>query len=186
MPILRAFLNFPNEAALIGRMLAGYADLELDLMNCVKAVQADLDTTLKEMFRQRGNSQRIDIANDLAREPYHELGIGTQFEMAVEAVRYCLQIRNQYAHCTWWDDYSGQLALANLEELAKLDIPVTDLHGLTVNHVTVVHLESQLAYFEYGDCLLIWVIQEGNARAGRPAFPDRVFPEAVPQPPVFM
>jgi len=186
MPILRAFLDFPSEAVLIGRMLAGYADLEIDLMNCAKAVQTDLDTTLREMFGQRGNSQRIDIANRLACQAYNELGIGMEFEMAVEAVRHCLRIRNQYAHCTWWNDNSGQLALANLEELATQDVPIINLHGLTVNHVTVEHLESQLAYFEYGDCLLIWVIQEGNDRAGRPAFPNRVFPEAVPQPLVFM
>src|SRR6266700_7980111 len=110
MAILRAFLMFPNEAALIGRMLAGYADLEIDLMHCAKAVRADLDTTLKAMFRTRGNAQRIDVADALARQPYHGLGIGAQFEMAIGAVRYCLRIRNLYAHCTWWDDNSRQLA----------------------------------------------------------------------------
>jgi hypothetical protein len=39
MTVLRAFADYPAEAALIGRMLAGYADLEIDLMNCAKAVR---------------------------------------------------------------------------------------------------------------------------------------------------
>ncbi len=186
MAILRAFLMFPNEAALIGRMLAGYADLEIDLMHCAKAVRADLDTTLKAMFRTRGNAQRIDVADALARQPYHGLGIGAQFEMAIGAVRYCLRIRNLYAHCTWWDDNSRQLAFANLEELAKENAAITDLHGLVVHHVTIPHLQGQLAYFEYADNMLIWVIQEGNARAGRPALPNRVLPVATGQPPLFV
>jgi hypothetical protein len=186
MTVLRAFPAFPNEAALIGRMLAGYADLEIDLMHCAKAVREDLDTALKAMFRTRGNGPRIDVADALARQAYHALGVGTQYEMAVGAVRYCLRIRNLYAHCTWWDDNSGQLAFANLEELAKENVEVTDLHGLTVHHVAVPHLEAQFAYFEYADNLLIWVIQEGNSRAGRPAFPNRVLPAALAQPPLFM
>lgn len=186
MTILRAFQDFPNEAALIGRMLAGYADLEIDLMHCAKAVRADLDMALKAMFRSRGNTQRIDVADALARQPYHALGIGTQFEMAIGAVRYCLRIRNLYAHCTWWNDNSGQLAFANLEELAKENVAVTDLHGLAVHHVTVPHLERQFAYFEYADNQLIWVIQEGNVLAGRPAFPNRVLPASVAQPPLFI
>lgn len=185
MAILRAFQDFPAEAALIGRMLAGYADLEIDLMNCVKAVRGDLDLALKTMFRGRGNAQRIDIADALGRQPYHGLGIGTEFEAAIAAVRYCLKIRNLYAHCTWWNDNSHQLAFANLEELANENVAITDLHGLTVHHVTVPHLQGQFAYFEYADNVLIGVIQEGNRRAGRPAFPNIGVPVAIAQPPMF-
>lgn len=184
MPILHAFLKFTDEAALIGRMLAGYADLEIDLMHCAQVVRSDLNTVLKAMFRSRGETQRINVADAFGRQYYHTLGIGTQFEMAIGAIRYCLKIRNQYAHCTWWDDNSGQIAFANLEELAKENALVTDLHGLTTHHVNVPHLEAQLAYYEYTDSLLIWVIQEGNARAGRPALPNRVFPKPRLQPPL--
>ncbi len=186
MTILRAFQDFPAEAALIGRMLAGYADLEIDLMNCAKAVRVDLDLALKTMFRGRGNAQRIDIADALGRQPYHALGIGAEFEAAIAAVRYCLRIRNVYAHCTWWNDNSGQLAFANLEELAKENVVVTDLHGLTVHHVTVPHLQQQFAYYEYADNLLIGVIQEGNRRAGRPAIPNLGIPAPIAQPSMFV
>ncbi len=136
------------------------------------------------MFRGRGNAQRIDVADAIARQPYHALDLGAQFEAAITAVRYCLKIRNMYAHCTWWNDNSGRLAFANLEELAKQNVAVTDLHGLEVHHVTVPHLQQQLAYFEYADNLLIGVIQEGNRRAGKPAIPNLGIPAAIAQPPI--
>ena len=184
MTILRAFADYPAEAALIGRMLAGYADLEIDLMNCAKSVRGDLDLALKTMFRGRGNSQRIDLAVAIARRPYDELGLGAEFDSAIAAVRICLRIRNLYAHCTWWNDSSGELAFANLEELAKLNVMVTDLRGLTVNHVNVAHLQSQFNYFEFADNMLLGVLQEGNRRAGRPAHLGVVIPDPVVAPPI--
>jgi hypothetical protein len=182
MTILRAFQDFPNEAALIGCMLAGYADLEIDLMNCANAVRGDLDLALKTMFRGRGNSQRIDIADAIARQLYVNLNLATDFDAAITAVRLCLRIRNLYAHCTWWNDNSGQLAFANLEELAKGNAVVANLHTLTVNHVTVPHLQNQFAYFEYADQMLIGVLQEGNRRAGKPAYPGIIIPPAMAAP----
>lgn len=186
MTILRAFNDFPAEAALIGRMLAGYADLEIDLMNCAKAVRDDLDLALKTMFRGRGNAQRIDVADALARSLYYDLGIGPDFERAIGAVRLCLRIRNMYAHCTWWNDNSGQLAFANLEDLAKENVPIQDLHGLNVHHVSVPHLETQFGYFEYADCLLIGVIQEGNRRLGNPAHAGATIPSSIVAPAIFL
>lgn len=186
MTVLRAFTEYPAEAALVGRMLAGYADLEIDLMNSAKSVRGDLDLALKTMFIGRGNSQRIDLAVAIARPPYDTLQLAAEFDSAIAAVRHCLKIRNKYAHCTWWNDNTGQLAFANLEELAKLNVVVTDLQNLTVNHVTVAHLQSQFAYFEYADNMLLGVIQEGNRRAGRPAHPGVVMPPIMAQPPVTM
>jgi hypothetical protein len=186
MTILRAFNDFPNEAALIGRMLAGYADLEIDLMNCAKVVRDDLDLALKTMFRGRGNAQRIDVAEALARQPYHELGIGADFERAIGAVKFCLKIRNLYAHCTWWNDNSGQLAFANLEDLAKQNVPVHDLHGLNVRHVNMPHLESQFDYFEYADNLLVGIIQESNRRQGKIVHSGVSIPTPMTTPDLFL
>jgi len=186
MAILQAFNVFPDEAALIGRMLAGYADLEIVLMHSVKVVREDLDLALKTMFRGRGNSLRIDVADAIARQPYIDIGIGAEFERAISAIRHCLKIRNLYAHCTWWDDLSGQLAFANLEELADTNTVITDLHGLTVNHVTTPHLQQQFSYFEYTDNLFTGIIQEHNRLTGKPAIPGIVIPVAIAQPPKYM
>ncbi len=184
MTILRAFDDFPAEAALIGRMLAGYADIEIDLMHCAKAVRGDLDLALKTMFSGRSNSQRISLAVAIARRSYVGLGLEAEFDSGIAAVRHCLRIRNLYAHCTWWNDNSAELAFANLEELAKLNVVVTDLRGLTVNHVNVIHLQAQLDYFNYADNMLLGVLQEGNRRAGKPDHPGVQIPASVMAPPV--
>lgn len=186
MGVLSAFEDFPQEAALIGRMLAGYADLEIDLMHCVKAVRGDLDLALKTMFRGRGNKQRIDIAEAVARQAYTDLRLNDAFDAAIAAVRLCLRIRNLYAHCTWWNDNSGQLAFANLEELAKVNDVVVDLHALTVNHVSIPHLQDQFSHFEYADRMVLGVLQEGNRRAGRPDHPGVTIPPTRPAPAIKM
>src|SRR4051795_4185228 len=113
---LTPFLKFHKEASIIGRLLAGYATLALGLMNCVQNVRDDFDAVLKAMFRPRGETSRIDIADALGRHFYHDRGLGTEFAMGIGAVRHCLKIRNQYAHCVWYDDKSGKLAFVNLEE----------------------------------------------------------------------
>jgi hypothetical protein len=161
-----AFNKFPGEAEIIGRLLAGYTNLEVGLMNCVQVVRVDFDTVLKAMFRARGETARIDIADAFGRHYYEDLQLGTQFAMAISVVRYCLRIRNQYAHCVWWDDNSGKLAFANLEDVAKGNAFLTDLASLPTYHVDVPLLSEQEAYFVYADRLLSWVNYEGRVRAG--------------------
>jgi hypothetical protein len=52
--------KFPVEAAAVGRLLAGYADLEISLLHCVQMARSDdLDGVLKAMFgRRRGAAHR--------------------------------------------------------------------------------------------------------------------------------
>src|SRR5262249_20474915 len=116
MAILTAFNRFPKEAKMVGHLLAAYANLEIDLLHCVAGIRGDFDAVLKSMFRTRSVRQRIDIADALGRQPFHHYKMGTPFAMAIGAVRHCLNIRNQYAHCNWYDDNSGHLAFVNLEE----------------------------------------------------------------------
>jgi hypothetical protein len=87
-------------------------------------------------------------------------------QKAIRVVRYCLKVRNQYAHWVWWDDYSGKLAFANLEELAKLKRPVKDLTKLKTHHVDATLLAAQEAYFVYADAYLAWINYESRARDG--------------------
>ena len=66
---IRVHQRFPIEMGMVGRLLTRYADLEIALLNTVqKARRADLDATLKTMFRARAITQRIDIADGLGRQ----------------------------------------------------------------------------------------------------------------------
>jgi len=167
--ILAPFLKFKDESALISRLLAGYTSLEVGLLHCVQVVRDDFDAVLKAIFRVRGETNRIDIADALGRHFYDDLGLVTEFGMAIGAVRHCMKIRNQYAHGVWYDDNSGQLAFVNIEEIAKTNTWLADLESLTILHVNTALLFEQEQYFVYADDILSWTNYEGRTRAGKMA-----------------
>jgi hypothetical protein len=170
---LPAFQKYHNEAAIIGRLLAGYTTLEISLLNCTHVIRDDFDTVLKTMFRVRGETQRINIADAFGRHHYHKHKLATQFERAISSMRYCLRIRNQYAHCVWYDDLSGRLSLTNLEDTAKKHKYLSDFGSLPVFYVDIPLLQKQEEFFFYTNGLLCWVNYEGRTRAGKLSIPPR-------------
>jgi len=186
MTTRKAFNKYKNEGIIVGRLLAEYADIELSLFHCVNVAREDFDTVYKAMFRTRGETRRIDIADVFGRQLYRKIGIGTQFELAISSAKYCLKIRNQYAHCLWYDDYSGNLAFTNLEEKADKNTAITDFKDLTIRHIDVATLSRQEAYFEYSDSYLEWVNFEGRRLAGKPSTPQKAAPKQLEQPPLYM
>lgn len=88
--------KFPTELTIIGRLLTGYSDLEIDLLNCVQVATGDFDGTLRTMFAKRGESMRITNGAKLGRPVYAGLGLEADFDVAIDAMRHCLLIRNQY------------------------------------------------------------------------------------------
>jgi hypothetical protein len=98
------------------------------------------------------------------------LGLDADFRAATAAMSHCLDIRNQYAHWIWWDDNSGQLALANIEDIAKMAMPVNELAQLNPGHFDAALLHEPGAYFVYTDLLDVGELrrssQSGENRAG--------------------
>lgn len=151
------------EGQAVGRILTGYSNLEVGLMHCVQmGLGGDFDTVLKAMFKKRGETLRINEAERLGFLAYNAKGLGADFRTAITALRYCLKIRNQYAHWVWWDDNTGKLAFANLEELSKRKRKVPNLDKLRAFHVDMALLAKQEDYFVYVDRLLGWVNYEGR------------------------
>lgn len=160
--------TFPKEMAVIGRILLDYGEIELDLMNCIQvAREFDLNGTLKAMFRIRGETNRILIADGLGRAIYEKLGLGAEFDDLISTLRNCLAIRNRYAHAYWHDPDQGKaLCYVSLEELAKEDSEVKDLSKLSFFYIDEPLLLKQEAYFEYARDLIIYLNFEGRFRAG--------------------
>jgi hypothetical protein len=104
--------------------------------------------------------------------------------MALSAVRYCLKIRNQYAHCIWYDDYTGKLAFTDLEEIAEENSFLTDLKSLTILHVDVPLLQSQEDYYRNTEHFLSWVNFEGRTRGGELKQNHVAKPKQQNQPPL--
>lgn len=159
--------TFPREMAVIGRILLDYGELELDLMNCVQVARDfDLNGTLKSMFRVRGETNRVLIADGLGRAAYDKLGLGAEFGLLIDTLRNCLAIRNRYSHAYWHNPNAGKdLCYVSLEELAKEDWDVKDLTALTFFYIDEPLLLTQEAYLEYARDLLIYLSFEGRHRA---------------------
>jgi len=173
---LSPFQAFTKEQSIVGRLLSSYTYIEVSLMFCVWGVRDDFDTTLKVMFRTRGETQRIDVADALGRQFYKDHNLKNEFSMAIGSMRHCLKIRNQYSHCIWWDDNSGKLAFANMEDIAKSNEHVSNLTDLKRRHVDPLLLVLQEDYFKYTDELLNWINFEGRLRA------NRIPSHAIPNP----
>jgi hypothetical protein len=161
-----AFARFPVEGAIIGRLLSGYGDLEFDLCHCVAMAANDLDMVLKAMFRVRGETQRIDIADAIGRKPYRALNLETQFSETVAGAHHCRKIRNQFSHCNWMDDNTGELAFVDLQEIA-LEHAIVDITALTAQHVTPDLLRQQEEFFGYISDCLAFLNHEAQRMAGR-------------------
>ena len=103
---------------------------------------------------------------------------------ACNAIRYCLDIRSQYAHRQWWNDNTGNLAFGNLEDVASIDREVSDLSDVETKHVNVELLLDQVAYFDYANTLITWVMQAPLIKNGVDVYPKADYPEILPDPPL--
>ena len=180
--------TFPREMAVIGRLLVDYGELELDLMNCVQVARSnDLNATLKAMFRVRGETNRIDIADGLGRAAYVAVNLEAEFDSMIAVIKHCLRIRNKYAHAFWHDPNMGKdLCYVSLEELAKENDVVRDLAALTFFFIDEPLLLRQEQFFEYTRNLITYVNYQGRYNSGalkRQIFP---LPAVVAPPPYFV
>lgn len=184
-PLQRHKPEFPAEAAAVGRLLAGYADFEISLMHCVQMARGgDLGNVLKAMFGKRGETQRITTAYKLGKPWYDSLGLGSKFETAISDMRFCLGIRNCYAHSLWHDPLVGYLAFVNLEELAKVSTTVTDLLGLTIRYLDMDILGKQEKYLNYVDHSISFLNYEGRRLKGELAANPVSAPTPISRPPL--
>jgi hypothetical protein len=165
--LLPIFHKYPDEGAMVGKILAGYSELEVSLMGCVIEVHGEVDTVFKVMYRNRGEKQRIDVADAMGRHTFDGLGLGAQFATAIGAMHYCRQIRNQFAHCQWWGDSSGYLTFLDLESVARENAKITSFRNFEKRRANLQLLEAQVAYFEHVLDILIFLQHEVMLRLGR-------------------
>lgn len=174
--------KFPEEFAIVGRLLAGYTDLELTLAHCVVVVGNDFDTVTKVLYRLRGETTRIDAADAFGRQQYDAIKLGTAFSMAIGYVRHCMKIRNQYAHCLWWDYDGKSLGFADMTEAAKVHTKISDLAMLTRRVIDLPLLKSQEEFFEKTEEWLLWLNYESRLLAGKIQTSPYMKPKTLTQP----
>jgi hypothetical protein len=116
-----AFDRHKRLGEIIGRMVIEYGEMEWDLCLFVGHVIDNPDTALKAMYRSRGETQRIDVADALVRNRLEVGKLRTTYEETLAHMRRCLKFRNQYAHTNWVDIPSEGLCYINFECAASSD-----------------------------------------------------------------
>jgi hypothetical protein len=77
--IMPCFDRFPKEGDLIGRLLAGYGELELEMCACLAATTNDLNAAIKRLFGIRGEYKRIKTADSMLKASYASAGLASAF-----------------------------------------------------------------------------------------------------------
>lgn len=121
-----AFHRFPSEAIIIGRLVVAFGELEyMTVDRAARAItpfaSGDLDkyhSIIKALYRLRSTSSRLNAADAIMRPFYHLAELENEYCHMFSALRYCLRIRNQFAHCNWADDANEGLFFTDLQESA--------------------------------------------------------------------
>jgi len=181
LPVLRKFLA---EGKIIGRLVVGYGELEIDLCRCIAASGLTLDIVVRKMFGTRGEKRRIEIAAKLGHDIYIPLKLDGLFNEIIDEMGYCRNIRNKFAHCNFYDDGSGTLAFVNVEELAKQEgTIIDDLDLAEKKKITLDTLTQYETYFTYVRARFDFLNCEARVRAGRLAGNPFSLPKKLNPPP---
>jgi hypothetical protein len=140
--------NAEAEGKIIGNILAGYGELELELCQCLAAVNSDIDLSIRLLFQVRGEERRIHTADQIMRMAYTNAGLGNVYCEVIADMDWCRRLRNQFPHSNWYHTAMEGLCLVNLEELAKRKGPI----GQLADHrkpLTLALLLEQERFFKY-------------------------------------
>jgi hypothetical protein len=108
-----------------------------------------------------------------------DYGVIGQWTNAFGALRYCKDVRNQYAHCNWYSDEGRPLTFVNLERdtaspegTLNIQLYPTDLALLRKQH----------DYFEYANDWL-YFLDCRCRKVKEEKVPEPSVPKSIPQPP---
>jgi len=182
--LLFEFDNYPTEHKLIGDMLLAYGEIEFCLLSCIsQALNDDTNTSTRILFRVRGESSRMEVADAILRPAYRKVGLEGKWSNAFGAAKHSKNIRNQYAHCHWqtMEDREG-LFFINLDTEAASSI---DNLQVTVVPLHLDLVRQQHQYFQYALACLYYLLSAYPPKVGREdklKFPE---PKSIPAPPLY-
>jgi hypothetical protein len=177
--LLPAFKKHPRAGAVIGRLVAGYGELEFDLCQCLAAVWNDEVAAVQEVFKLRGEQKRMETIDKRARPAYARARLEKEYGQAFGAMDWCRKTRNQYAHCHWLTFDRKGLAFVNLEDGAKLSgtsVP------LTICPIKFGLLRRQELYFMYARACMDYLKYAYDSYQGRGGNPFEKVPWQDPPP----
>jgi hypothetical protein len=174
-----AFHAYPKEAAAIGRLLAGYGELEFFLARCVSIPAGDLSTACRILFRSRGEEHRISTADAILSPHYEKHNLIEIWQRVRRGLSWCKGTRNQFSHCHWLNDPGG-LFFTNIEKGAK---SISGKITLAFYHVDASLLAEHEQYFRWTGEGLNYLYDEHLMRNGKLRNHIWIVPEEKQQPP---
>ena len=154
----------PNQAEaeghIVGRILAGYGELEVLMLACLVSVEGQTDLPTRLLFKRMSAENRIKQAKKALLPDFKKAGQEAEMREALDDVNWCRKLRNQYAHCQWgWTQPLG-LFFVNLEDLADdpalivqvmnkplyVDVPLLTAQEEYCNYVREQFMHLQTAY----------------------------------------
>jgi hypothetical protein len=171
-----------GEGKIIGRLLAGYGELELEMCGCLAAtINEDLDGAIKALFRVRGEERRISAADTRMKQQFIVAGLAAPYQAALCDMDWCRQIRNQYAHCHWYYTSPEGLCFINLENSAKKSDPIIRVTDGRLP-LDVKLLTEQETYFKYVQKCFWYLKDTYRTWVGRPSTLDWPLPPKLNRP----
>jgi hypothetical protein len=164
--IIPAFRDAPAEATVVGRLLSGYSELELEMMQCVHLVSGDLDGAVRALYGKRGERKRVLNARKQSAPVFGSIGLAPQHRETFGDMDWCRAIRNQYAHCAWYYTSREGLCFTDLEKLARDPAPIAALTRLKYP-VNEILLSEQERFFKHVQKRLWWLQQEYQILTGK-------------------
>jgi len=182
MSIKSLYGRFPVEGEIIGRLLAGYTDLELCVTLAVVHTSKDsFDSIIKRVYKRMGEQKRIILITQLGIDGFKTLDLEAEFVEGIALFDYCRTIRNQYAHSVFWDDWGENFGFGNLEDIARQALPLKSFNTLPRKPIDVPTLQLQEDYFEHVESYFLWLVNEGRRRSNL-QYTSRLKPPTLPQP----
>jgi len=151
MKINPAFHRHPAEAKHIGHIVLSYTEIEVGVGKCLGLALGDQQVAYRTLFRLIGETARIDVADALLRPVYQNAGLIGSYGQMIGAVRFCVRVRNQFAHCIWGNDHTEPgLYFTVLNNPAK----ASETFDYWWRHVDEPLLRAQEEFFDYAfECL---------------------------------
>jgi hypothetical protein len=171
-----------EEGKIVGRLLAGYGEIEFALHGCLTAVMNDINAAGRLLYRARGEENRIIIADAIMHDHFSAVGLLNEYCEAIADMGWCRKVRNQFAHAHW---YIGNpppygLSIIDLDDAAKK-------RGGTMvvrqDYITLALLQQQEEYFLYvHECLRYLQFEYPFRARGLPSH-SFVLPTKIARPP---
>ncbi len=140
-----AFLNFPEEAKLLGEMVIGYGELDLLFVATAGDAIKQRYALLHAANQVRSETQRLAITHAMSHEAFVRLGMGDEYERVRSGMHICLGIRNQWAHSQWADLGKFGLGFTRADGEAFASSPPK----IKWERADLKTLEKQQAFFEH-------------------------------------